>query len=410
MKRLAGLPKCEIITIGTELLLGQIVDTNSTYLAEELGRTGVMIHFRTSVGDRLEEMNQVIQNAVDRCDMVIITGGLGPTLDDLTREAVAETAGVELEFRQELMDRIEEMFRRAGYQMPENNRRQAFVPVGGEAIPNPVGTAPGFVKEIDGKPVICLPGVPRELKYLLGREVIPWIKRRFDLDDHLVTYRVLKTAGISESKVDRIIAEFMEQGRNPEVGLLASQGEIKIRIAARAVNEEEACLLIEGVENEIRARLGEKVYGEDNDSLEGVVDSLLAGKGLTLAILETFSGGLITQRLHRLPSQQLVESYVVNHEEGLSRYLDAGDSPPAEELALFVSKRLRGKGIADICLSIIGFPDKKEKDYFLKGNVAVIGEGIEETFDWEMGGALPALQERGSVIGLNTLRLALIDG
>ncbi|MDY6881180.1 MAG: CinA family nicotinamide mononucleotide deamidase-related protein [Thermodesulfobacteriota bacterium] len=410
MKQSAGLPKCEIITIGTELLLGQIIDTNSTFLAEALGRTGVMIHFRTSVGDRLEEMDQVIRNAVERCDMVIITGGLGPTLDDLTRESVARTAGVELEFRQDLMDRIEEMFTRAGYQMPENNRRQAFIPAGAEAIPNPMGTAPGFVKEIDDTPVICLPGVPRELRYLLDHEVLPWVKKRFDLDDHLVTYRVLKTAGISESKVDRVIADLMEPGRNPEVGLLASQGEIKIRIAARAVNEEDAWALIQGVEEEICARLGEKVFGRDTDSLEGVVDSLLAERGWTLGILETFTGGLITQKLHRLPSRQLVEGYVINRRNGLSRYLDDGDFSPEEESALSVSRGFKNKGLFDVCLVVIGFPIKKEKDYALRGTVAVIGEGMEETFDWDMGGALPTLQERGSVIGLNTLRLALSDG
>lgn len=410
MKQSAGLPKCEIITIGTELLLGQIIDTNSTFLAEALGRTGVMIHFRTSVGDRLEEMDQVIRNAVERCDMVIITGGLGPTLDDLTRESVARTAGVELEFRQDLMDRIEEMFTRAGYQMSENNRRQAFIPAGAEAIPNPMGTAPGFVKEIDDTPVICLPGVPRELRYLLDHEVLPWVKKRFDLDDHLVTYRVLKTAGISESKVDRVIADLMEPGRNPEVGLLASQGEIKIRIAARAVNEEDAWALIQGVEEEICARLGEKVFGRDTDSLEGVVDSLLAERGWTLGILETFTGGLITQKLHRLPSRQLVEGYVINRRNGLSRYLDDGDFSPEEESALSVSRGFKNKGLFDVCLVVIGFPIKKEKDYALRGTVAVIGEGMEETFDWDMGGALPTLQERGSVIGLNTLRLALSDG
>ncbi|MEE4351843.1 MAG: CinA family nicotinamide mononucleotide deamidase-related protein [Desulfatiglans sp.] len=410
MKQSAGLPKCEIITIGTELLLGQIIDTNSTFLAEALGRTGVMIHFRTSVGDRLEEMDQVIRNAVERCDMVIITGGLGPTLDDLTRESVARTAGVELEFRQDLMDRIEEMFTRAGYQMPENNRRQAFIPAGAEAIPNPMGTAPGFMKEIDDTPVICLPGVPRELRYLLDHEVLPWVKKRFDLDDHLVTYRVLKTAGISESKVDRVIADLMEPGRNPEVGLLASQGEIKIRIAARAVNEEDAWALIQGVEEEICARLGEKVFGRDTDSLEGVVDSLLAERGWTLGILETFTGGLITQKLHRLPSRQLVEGYVINRRNRLSRYLDDGDFSPEEESALSVSRGFKNKGLFDVCLVVIGFPIKKEKDYALRGTVAVIGEGMEETFDWDMGGALPTLQERGSVIGLNTLRLALSDG
>ena len=144
-------PSCEVITVGTELLLGQILDTNTTYLAQELGRIGVSVRFRTAVGDLLNEMTRVIRSATDRCDMVIMTGGLGPTLDDLTRDAVADVAGVDLEFRQDLMDQIAEIFRRAGYRMSENNRRQAYVPAGSQAIPNPVGTAPGFIGEVTGR-------------------------------------------------------------------------------------------------------------------------------------------------------------------------------------------------------------------------------------------------------------------
>lgn len=137
------------------------------------------------------------------------------------------------------MDEIEQTFRRYGYEMPENNRRQAYVPAGSLAISNPVGTAPAFIKEIKKRPVICLPGVPRELKYLMGHEVIPWVRKRFDLADHIVSYRVLKVVGISESGVDRLIGDLMRPGQNPEVGLLASQGEIKIRIAARSKDERE---------------------------------------------------------------------------------------------------------------------------------------------------------------------------
>ena len=172
-RQLSILPTCEIITIGSELLLGQILDTNTTYLAQELGKIGVTIRFRTAVGDELEEIVEVLKCAVERCDMVIATGGLGPTLDDITREAVARMAGVELEFRQDLMDQIEQIFRRAGYQMPDNNRRQAFVPTGSQAISNPVGTAPGFIMEVNERPIICLPGVPRELKYLMNQEILP---------------------------------------------------------------------------------------------------------------------------------------------------------------------------------------------------------------------------------------------
>ena len=396
-------PTCEIITIGSELLLGQIEDTNTAYLARELGREGVTIGFRTAVGDRLDEIEQVMRIAIDRCDMVVTTGGLGPTLDDLTREAVSRSAGVELEFRQDLMLGIEKIFRLAGYKMPENNRRQAFVPAGSHVIPNPVGTAPAFVREVKGCPVICLPGVPRELKFLLEREVIPWVRQRFNLDEHMITYRVLKTVGIGESKVDSLIGDLIKPGHNPEVGLLASMGEIKIRIAAKAKNEREAQKLIGPVAEEVCSRLGQKIYGRDEETLEGVVDGLLAEKDLSLAILETFSGGLVAQRFHSLPWRRVVESRVISDEKQLARY---GEQMTATALA----RNIRELVNAGLGLAITGFMKKEEgRGYRMKGYASAEGAGIQKNFSWEMGGDLLTLQQRGAVIGLNTLRLALLE-
>ena len=409
MNDVSNPPTCEIITIGSELLLGQILDTNTTYLAQELARIGVSISFRTAVGDQLEEIVQIIQGATQRCDMVITTGGLGPTLDDLTREAVAQVAGVSLEYREDLMEQIEEVFRRSGYQMPENNRRQAFVPKGSHAIPNPAGTAPGFIREVDGKPIICLPGVQRELKFLVGREVIPWLRQRFNLADHLITYRVLKTAGIGESKVDRLIGDLMGSGKNPEVGLLASMGEIKIRIAARAKDVSEAESLIRPVEEEIRSRLGEKIFGQDDETLEGVIDAILVKQGLTLSILETFTGGLVALRLNRIPSSRLLQSLTIPEKERLSQWLDQGSRVLEIGTAYNLASNVKEISETHIGLAILGFPEKKEKGYALKGHIAVVGEGIEKTFSWEMGGDLQTLQERGAIIGLNTLRLALVE-
>jgi len=402
-------PTCEIITIGTELLLGQIMDTNTSYLAQELGRIGVTIRFRTAVGDRLEEIIRVVQNAVERCDMVMATGGLGPTLDDLTREAVARVAGVDLEFKQDLMDQIEEYFRRAGYQMPENNRRQAYVPAASQVIFNPVGTAPGFIIEVDGKPIICLPGVPGELKYLWGREVSPWLQKRFSLADQRVTYRVLKVVGIGESGVDRLIGDLMGVGKNPEVGLLAFPGEIKIRITATARGDREAQDLIRPVEEEIRSRLGKKIFGSDEDTLEGVIDALLIQKGLTLAILETFSAGLAAQRLYQIPSSRLLDSHVIPDRKRLFQLLGKGNGLLDIQAASTLAQRIREMGKAAVGLSIVGFPEKKEESYAMNGFAAATGNEIEKHFSWQMGGHLRILQERGAVIGLNTLRLALLS-
>jgi nicotinamide-nucleotide amidase len=403
-------PTCEIITIGTELLLGQILDTNTTYLAQELGRSGITVRFRTAVGDHPDEIVQTIGSALGRCDMVLTTGGLGPTLDDVTREAVARAAEAPLEFRQDLMDHIESLFRRAGYQMPENNRRQAFVPQGSQAIFNPVGTAPAFISDVAGKPVVCLPGVPRELKYLLSREVIPRLRQRFNLTGHQVVYRVLKTVGIGESKVDSLIGDLIKPGENPEIGLLASVGEIKIRMAARAESEAEARSMIEPLEKEIRLRLGKFIFGENEDTLASVIDSLLASRRKTLAIVETFSAGLASERLHSLPSRRLMESRVIPGEKSLARWLGL-EIPLAlgEESARLLARKIRNSAGTDLGLAILGFPREEKEGYILNGCTAAVGEGIMKTFLWKMGGDNPTLQQRGAVIGLNTLRLALIE-
>lgn len=402
-------PTCEIITIGSELLLGQIEDTNTTYLSRHLGRAGLTISFRTAVGDRLEDIEEVIRHALKRCDMVMTTGGLGPTMDDLTREAVARTAGVKLEFRQDLMDQIEGIFRRYGYQMPENNRRQAFVPSGSRAIPNPVGTAPGFVKEIHGRPVICLPGVPRELKFLLDKEVLPFVRERFGLVHHRISSRVLKVVGLGESSVDRLIADLIKEGTNPEIGLLASEGEIKIRIVATGKDDKNTASLIGPLEKEIRSRLGRKIYGRDDDKLEGVIHSLLDDRGLTLAILETFSGGLAAQKLYRPGYLRLLESRVIPDPTQLEVFLNGATPTSQEDIAAKAAQRAKDLAGAGIGLAILGFPEKKEGGYTLKGSIAAVGEGVEKTFSWEMGGGLLTIQQRGAIIGLNTLRLALLD-
>jgi nicotinamide-nucleotide amidase len=402
-------PASEIITIGSELLLGQIVDTNTSYLAQELAQLGISVRFQTAVGDRTEEIAEVIKAAVERCDLVITTGGLGPTEDDLTREVVARVAGVDLEFRQDLMDQIEEVFRRYGYQMSENNRKQARVPQGSRAIPNPVGTAPAFIAEIDGKPVIALPGVPRELRYLLSHEVAPWLRERFHLMDNRVSYRVLKVVGLGESGVDRIIGDLMKEGENPEIGLLASPGEIRIRVAAMARDAKEADELIEPVLLELRARLGDKVLGEEDDTLESVVHGLLEKKAISASALETFTGGTVAKRLFGIPSGRVLGSVVSPHPGELSRWLGPIPSPLDQAGAFRMASLFREKAGADVSLAIIGFPRHADPGFSVEAHAAVVGRGIERYFAWNMRGDLPMLQERGAVIGLNTLRLGLLE-
>jgi nicotinamide-nucleotide amidase len=403
-----GAPVCEIITIGTEILLGHIQDTNTSYLARELGQIGISIGYRTSVGDNLIEMIGVLKSATGRSDFVITTGGLGPTLDDLTREAVAKLGHVELEFKPDLMNQIEQRFKKAGYQMPDNNRRQAFLPVGSIAVSNPVGTAPAFIFELDGRPIICLPGVPRELYYLLQNETIPWLKKRYRLDEHVLKTKILKSVGMGESKVDDIIGDLMGEGKNPEVGLLASMGEIKVRITARADNEEGAIRLIQPIDTEVRNRLGINIFGQDEDTLEGVIERLLRENQKTLAILESFTGGLAAHRFHQIPSGQLMESMVIPDQKQFSRWLGRNECFADEETAAAAALKIKEQSRAHIGLAIVGFPELTDNMRRVEGHICVIDQKDKHHFPWQMGGDTFNLQIRGAIIGLNRLRLALL--
>jgi nicotinamide-nucleotide amidase len=399
-------PCCEILTVGTELLLGRVLDTNSAYLARSLGRIGVGVRFRTAVGDRAREMEEVLQRALERSDLVLVSGGLGPTRDDLTREAVAAVAGVELEFREDLMARIEALFRRIGYSMPENNRRQACVPRGSLAVPNPVGTAPGFVTEVQGKPVICLPGVPRELTHLVEHWGIPWIRGRFCLGESRILIRVLRVAGIGESKVDAMLGDLMGEGRNPEVAILASEAEIQVQITAHGPEGEAA---VPELEEEVRRRLGRKVYATDDGTLEEAVRDLLEERGLSLAVVETFTNGRLALRLHDLGRGFLRNSLVLPDRKAVVRWL--GSEPPVEPEAS--ARRLaaaaRDRAGADLGLAVVGSPDEKGGQDAMKGAVVLEGGGLSRSFLWDGGGSPEMLRRRGAAIGLDTLRIALLE-
>ncbi len=403
------IPTSEIITIGTELLLGQILDTNTQYLAQKLMEIGISVRYKTSVGDNIEDIVEAIRIAKDRSDLVLTTGGLGPTLDDLTRDAVAKVAGVELKFREELLGQIKEIFDRIGYKMTENNKRQAFVPEGSIAIPNSLGTAPGFIKEINGVPIICLPGVPRELRYLMENQIISWLKKRFSLDKEVIHYKVLKVVGTGESKVDRLIGDLIRQSKDPEIGLLASEGEIKIRIATKAMNKDEAEAIINPVANEIKKRLGKKIYGEDNDMFEDVISRLLQERELTLSILETFSGGRAAQKLTFVNCPAFLEARVINNKKLLEQMIGKDITSIDKEVSFDLAKKIRDIGRAKIGLSIVGFPIKKGTDFLVRACASVAGDGIRASYLWTMGGDLSFIQERAAIIGLNTLRLALIN-
>ena len=288
-------PTAEIIAIGSELLSGYIIDTNSSHISRVLASSGIEVCFISAVGDDEEVIADAIRRALSRVDIVLTTGGLGPTIDDKTRAAVSLATDRSLIFEEILFQQIESRFSHWGRKMSDNNVRQAYMPDGALPIENPVGTAPCFVVEHDESHVICLPGVPREMKYLLDHEVMPYLDRIFPANDVIKT-RVLHTAGVGESVVDAKIGH-LESMENPVVGLAAHQGIVDIRITATGSSDKEVDKLINNVEEEARGHLGDVIFGVDGQSLASVVLEQLEKSGHTVSVVESGTSGELASKL-----------------------------------------------------------------------------------------------------------------
>lgn len=290
--------KAEIITVGTELLLGEITDTNSAYLASELPQLGLDLHFISTVGDNQKRIIDTLKLAWQRSDVIIVTGGLGPTQDDVTREAIAEFLGEEISIDGELVKRFEEMFRRYGMEMPPSNIKQAAVIPSAKVIPNPRGTAPGWWIEKDNRVIITMPGPPGEMQLMWSKEVLPRLKQI--AGGHVIVSRTIKTFGLTEAEVDERVSSFLRCA-NPTLATYAKRDGIYLRITAKAASENEARSLIERREADIRGIIGEYIWGVDSDSLEGIIGSLLVRRGLTIATAELYTGGLLASMMTDVP-------------------------------------------------------------------------------------------------------------
>lgn len=288
--------KAEILMIGTELLIGQIVDTNASWLGQTLAEHGIHLYQKTTVGDNRARIVAALRAALERADVVLCSGGLGPTEDDITRECVAEVFGVPLVYREDLFEEVLARFKHVRIQITENNKRQAYLPEGAEAVPNPRGTAPGLLMKGPQGMVICMPGVPHELKGMVRDSVIPRLRAEFGLAG-VLHYRVLKVCGVGESRIDHKMGDLINAHSNPTIGLLANPEANRIRIAAHAESVEAADALIDAVDAKVRERLPGLIFGTDNDTIEAVVAALLVGKGWKIGLLETVTGGMIAQRL-----------------------------------------------------------------------------------------------------------------
>lgn len=287
----------ELIAVGTELLLGQLVDTNTPHVASELASAGIDVYGTHQVGDNHHRIVRVVRDALTRVDGVITTGGLGPTVDDLTKEAVGEALELDLELHEQSLQQMKDFFAMIGREMRENNHKQAFVPRGSIVLENPRGTAPGFIAfNPAGKFVACMPGVPREMKPMLAGILIPYLRERYRLQTAITT-RVLHTINIGESELDHRIADIFRNGENPKIAVLAHEQLCDVKIMAKAESPEDAAALIAPVEAQIRERLEGFVFGADGESLESAVQDLLQAKGKTIAVAESCTGGRIASAL-----------------------------------------------------------------------------------------------------------------
>jgi nicotinamide-nucleotide amidase len=289
--------KAEIISIGTELLLGEITDTNTPFIAGQLATLGIDLYYTSAVGDNYERLLGALRQAWQRSDLIITTGGLGPTQDDITRDTIAGLLGEKMEVDAGLKQNITDFFARRGLEMPEGNIRQATLIPSATAIINPLGTAPGWWVEKEGRIIAALPGPPGEILPMWQKEVFPRLEKR---SGAIILSRTIKTWGLSEAKVDELVAPFLS-ATNPTVATYAKSDGIHLRITAKAVEKEAAIKMVSERESDVRGILGDHIWGVDDETLEEVVGQLLVSQGLTLAVAESFTGGFLSYTLTRVP-------------------------------------------------------------------------------------------------------------
>jgi nicotinamide-nucleotide amidase len=413
--------RCDVVAIGTELLLGQIVDTNSSWIGEHLAASGIDSLLQVKVGDNLGRMERVLRDVLADADAVIVCGGLGPTHDDLTREAIAAVMGVELVHDESVAQVIRDLFASRNRPMADNNLRQALVPVGAELIRQTRGTAPGLICPVvvDGvdKVIYAVPGVPHEMKDMLERAVLPDLRRR-NGDPSVIVSRTLRTWGESESglneRLDPVIDD-LEAAGTPTLAFLASGWEgIKVRLTAKAPTAAEAAALLEPVEARIRGILGDQVFGIDDDTMESVVLDLLRRRGWSLGLAESVTGGLVAGRITNVPgaSQVFVGSVVSYASEVKFDVLGVDRGPvvseqAAEQMAVGARRVLH----ADVALSLTGVAGPTEQDGMPIGTLCVgiaLPDGRTVTRTLRMPGLRDQMRQMSVISSLDLLRRELL--
>jgi nicotinamide-nucleotide amidase len=413
--------RCEVLAIGTELLLGQVVDTNSAWIGQELAAAGIDSLQQVKVGDNQPRIVTAIRAALARSEAVICCGGLGPTKDDITRDAIAEVLGVPLDIDEEVAARIEAMFSARGRTMAMNNLRQAEVPRGAVVIPQVRGTAPGLICRLGDRSIYAVPGVPAEMREMVTRAVIPDLIAQAG-QPATIASRVLRTWGVAESTLDELLAGRMaaldEAGRRgpaPTIAFLASGIEgIKVRITAKAPSAEEAAALIASEEAAVREILGPVVFAVDDDNMEVAVSRLLLERGWTLGVAESLSGGLVGSRLSAVAgaSEWFRGSIVAYASEVKRKLLGVADGPVvSESAAMDMAAGAAAALDGDVGLSLTGVAGPTEQDGQPVGTVWVglfLG-GVPEARLLRLGGDRAQIRDIATISALDFLRRRLLD-
>jgi nicotinamide-nucleotide amidase len=409
--------KAEIISIGTELLLGEIVDTNSSYIAARLPALGIDLYYKHTVGDNLGRLVEVLSRARQENDLVICTGGLGPTEDDLTREAIAAVHGEEPLIDPGLEADLRALFQRRGQaSMPQRNLKQCWLIPSARAIPNPRGTAPGWWAERDGKIVLAMPGPPAEMNRMWEEEVAPELLRRHP--GTVLVKRTLKTAGIGEGQLDEMISPLLKSA-NPSIGVYARADGVHVRMAAKADTPEAARALIDPVEQEMRLILGPAIWGTDDESFESVVGANLVARGLTLAVMESCTGGLLADTITNVPGASRyfrggIVSYATEVKEmmGVDPLVIQEHGVVSPETAAEMARAVRERLQADIGIGITGVAGPDPQDGVPVGQVYIGLDGGEavpnQALSFLFSQSREAIKRRAVTQSILLLRRALV--
>ncbi|MEY4031200.1 MAG: hypothetical protein RL573_111 [Actinomycetota bacterium] len=408
--------RCNVVAIGTELLLGQINDTNSAWMGEQLAAAGIESHLQMKVGDNLARMEDAISVALVDADAVIICGGLGPTHDDLTREAIASLMGTDLEHDEAVAQVIREMFERRGRVMAENNLRQALVPRGATIIPQTRGTAPGLICPIGNKVLYAVPGVPHEMKDMFERAILPDLLARSG-ERAVIRSRVLRTWGESESRLnerlDGIISELDTVG-NPTLAFLASGWEgIKVRLTVKATDVRGADAVLDEWEARLRAEIGEIVFGTDDDTMESVVLAMLGQRGWTLGVAESVTGGLMGGRLTNVAgSSRVFRGGVISYASDVKFDVLGVDRGPvvSESAAVQMAHGARRVLASDVAIAVTGVAGPDEQDGMPVGTLCigvVLADGSAHATTTTLPGVRDQMRQMSVITALDFLRRLL---